>query len=43
MVLKTYFLQSDKIEPSAFVFEKFKALYFKVCPRNDIEELFQSM
>ncbi|XP_051174299.1 1-phosphatidylinositol 4,5-bisphosphate phosphodiesterase-like [Leptopilina boulardi] len=35
--------KNDKIEKEAFVFEKFKALYFKVCPRNDIEELFQSI
>jgi len=26
-----------------FTFDKFYALYHKVCPRNDIEELFTSM
>lgn len=26
-----------------FTFEKFYALYHKICPRNDIEELFRSM
>ncbi|CAK9818631.1 1-phosphatidylinositol 4,5-bisphosphate phosphodiesterase [Anthophora plagiata] len=35
--------KSDKIEPKDFTFEKFKTLYFKICPRNDIEELFQSI
>ncbi|KAF7391274.1 hypothetical protein V1477_008936 [Vespula maculifrons] len=35
--------KNDKIEPSAFTFEKFYSLYFKICPRNDIEELFQSI
>lgn len=35
--------KSDKMEPEAFTFEKFKSLYFKICPRNDIEELFQSI
>ena len=35
--------KSDKIEPKDFTFEKFKNLYFKICPRNDIEELFQSI
>ncbi|KAI4480224.1 hypothetical protein M0802_014273 [Mischocyttarus mexicanus] len=35
--------KNDKIEPEAFTFEKFYSLYFKICPRNDIEELFQSM
>lgn len=37
------YFQNDKIEPEAFTFEKFYALYFKICPRNDIEELFGSM
>jgi len=36
-------LQNDVIEPADFTFEKFVALYHKICPRNDIEELFQSM
>lgn len=35
--------QSDTMEPSAFTFEKFYSLYHKICPRNDIDELFQSM
>ncbi|XP_054000864.1 1-phosphatidylinositol 4,5-bisphosphate phosphodiesterase-like isoform X1 [Hylaeus anthracinus] len=35
--------KSDKIEPKDFTFDKFKTLYFKICPRNDIEELFQSI
>ncbi|XP_015429445.1 PREDICTED: 1-phosphatidylinositol 4,5-bisphosphate phosphodiesterase-like [Dufourea novaeangliae] len=35
--------KSDKIEPQDFTFDKFKTLYFKTCPRNDIEELFQSI
>lgn len=26
-----------------FTFDKFYALYHKICPRNDIEELFRSM
>ncbi|XP_020283715.1 1-phosphatidylinositol 4,5-bisphosphate phosphodiesterase-like [Pseudomyrmex gracilis] len=35
--------KGDKMEPEAFTFEKFYSLYFKICPRNDIEELFQSI
>ncbi|KAJ8675594.1 hypothetical protein QAD02_011380 [Eretmocerus hayati] len=35
--------KNDKIEPEAFTFEKFYSLYFKICPRNDIEELFGSI
>ncbi|XP_043519427.1 1-phosphatidylinositol 4,5-bisphosphate phosphodiesterase-like isoform X1 [Frieseomelitta varia] len=35
--------KSDKIEPKDFTFDKFKSMYFKICPRNDIEELFQSI
>lgn len=37
------FLQGDSIDKADFTFEKFVALYHKICPRNDIEELFQSM
>ncbi|CAG9764936.1 unnamed protein product [Ceutorhynchus assimilis] len=39
-------LPSEKnatIEPEQFTFEKFYALYHKICPRNDIEELFKSI
>lgn len=35
--------KGDKIEPEDFTFEKFYSLYHKICPRNDIEELFQSI
>ncbi|KAL0266802.1 UNVERIFIED_CONTAM: hypothetical protein PYX00_009250 [Menopon gallinae] len=35
--------KNDVIEPSDFTFDKFYALYHKICPRNDIEELFQSI
>lgn len=35
--------QGDSIENSDFTFEKFVTLYHKICPRNDIEDLFQSM
>lgn len=35
--------KNDVIEPADFTFDKFYALYHKICPRNDIEELFQSM
>ncbi|XP_076255702.1 no receptor potential A isoform X1 [Rhynchophorus ferrugineus] len=35
--------KNDSIEPEAFTFEKFYALYHKICPRNDIEELFRSI
>lgn len=45
--VKTYtynfYFQNDVIEPDDFTFEAFYALYHKICPRNDIEELFQSM
>ncbi|XP_077295962.1 no receptor potential A isoform X2 [Arctopsyche grandis] len=35
--------KSDTIEKDAFTFDKFYALYHKICPRNDIEELFRSI
>ncbi|KAJ8922881.1 hypothetical protein NQ315_007916 [Exocentrus adspersus] len=35
--------KNDIIEPEAFTFDKFYALYHKICPRNDIEELFRSI
>ncbi|KAJ1528678.1 hypothetical protein ONE63_007072 [Megalurothrips usitatus] len=35
--------KGDSIEPEAFTFDKFYTLYHKICPRNDIEELFQSI
>lgn len=35
--------KNDTIEKEAFTFDKFYALYHKICPRNDIEELFRSM
>ncbi|CAL8111229.1 unnamed protein product [Orchesella dallaii] len=35
--------KNDVMEPSDFTFEKFVSLYHKICPRNDIEELFQSI
>lgn len=31
------------MDPEAFTLENFTTLYHKICPRNDIEELFQSM
>jgi phosphatidylinositol phospholipase C, beta len=35
--------KNDSIDKEDFTFEKFYALYHKICPRNDIEELFKSM
>ncbi|XP_066584547.1 1-phosphatidylinositol 4,5-bisphosphate phosphodiesterase-like isoform X2 [Prorops nasuta] len=35
--------KNDVIEPEDFTFETFYQLYHKICPRNDIEELFQSI
>lgn len=35
--------KNDAIEKEDFTFEKFYALYHKICPRNDIEELFRQM
>ena len=35
--------KSDGIEQDAFVFDKFYSLYHKICPRNDIEELFREV
>ncbi|KAI5699465.1 hypothetical protein M8J75_003445 [Diaphorina citri] len=35
--------KNDVIEPADFTFDKFYELYHKICPRNDIEELFQSI
>lgn len=33
--------KNDTIEKNDFTFDKFYALYHKICPRNDIEELFR--
>ncbi|XP_050297708.1 1-phosphatidylinositol 4,5-bisphosphate phosphodiesterase isoform X1 [Anthonomus grandis grandis] len=35
--------KNDSIEPDQFSFDKFYALYHKICPRNDIEELFRTI
>ncbi|XP_043287607.1 1-phosphatidylinositol 4,5-bisphosphate phosphodiesterase-like isoform X2 [Venturia canescens] len=35
--------KNDVIEPEDFTFDAFYDLYHKICPRNDIEELFQSI
>ncbi|CAL1299502.1 unnamed protein product, partial [Larinioides sclopetarius] len=35
--------KNDSIEPADFTAEKFYQIYHKICPRNDIEELFQSI
>lgn len=35
--------KNDAINKEDFTFDKFYALYHKICPRNDIEELFQSV
>ncbi|KAI4464026.1 phosphoinositide-specific phospholipase c family protein [Holotrichia oblita] len=35
--------KSDVIEKDDFTFDKFYALYHKICPRNDIEELFREI
>lgn len=35
--------KNETMENEAFTFDKFYALYHKICPRNDIEELFRSM
>lgn len=43
LIMILLIFQNDTIEPSDFTFDKFYELYHKICPRNDIEELFQSM
>lgn len=35
--------KSESIPKADFTFDKFYQLYHKICPRNDIEELFRSM
>ena len=35
--------KNDTMEKADFTFDKFYCLYHKICPRNDIEELFRSM
>ncbi|XP_072948758.1 1-phosphatidylinositol 4,5-bisphosphate phosphodiesterase [Epargyreus clarus] len=35
--------KNDGMDREAFTFDKFYALYHKICPRNDIEELFQTI
>ncbi|XP_055329428.1 1-phosphatidylinositol 4,5-bisphosphate phosphodiesterase beta-4-like [Paramacrobiotus metropolitanus] len=41
--LKLSNAKNDEIEPKDFTFEKFYMLYHKICPRNDISELFKQM
>lgn len=35
--------KADTMDKADFTFDKFYALYHKICPRNDIEDLFRSM
>ncbi|XP_047508665.1 1-phosphatidylinositol 4,5-bisphosphate phosphodiesterase isoform X2 [Pieris napi] len=35
--------KNEAMEREAFTFDKFYALYHKICPRNDIEELFRTI
>lgn len=35
--------KNDTMDKADFTFDKFYALYHKICPRNDIEDLFRSM
>lgn len=35
--------KNDVMEKEDFTFDKFYALYHKICPRNDIEELFREV
>jgi phosphatidylinositol phospholipase C, beta len=35
--------KGDSMDKEAFTFDKFWELYKKICPRNDIEELFTTM
>lgn len=35
--------KNDVINKTDFTFDKFYGLYHKICPRNDIEELFRTM
>ncbi|XP_038212511.1 1-phosphatidylinositol 4,5-bisphosphate phosphodiesterase isoform X2 [Zerene cesonia] len=35
--------KNESMEKEAFTFDKFYALYHKICPRNDIEELFRTV
>lgn len=37
------FEKTDHIDPSDWTFDKFYQLYHKICPRSDIEELFNSI
>lgn len=35
--------KNESVPKADFTFDKFYELYHKICPRNDIEELFRSM
>lgn len=35
--------KNESMDREEFTFDKFYSLYHKICPRNDIEELFRSM
>lgn len=42
-LLCSYLFQSDDIDQESFTFEKFYELYHKICPRADIEDLFNEL
>ncbi len=42
-VLSFLAFQVEAITPEDFTFEKFYEFYSKICPRNDIEELYREM
>ncbi len=37
------FFKNDEINVETFTFERFIELYHKICPRTDIENLFEKM
>ncbi len=43
IALLTLSLQNDSIEWESFTFDKFYQIYKIICPRSDIDDLFQSM
>ncbi len=43
MLLIFFFFQNDSIKWESFTFEIFYRIYKIICPRTDIDELFQSM
>ena len=39
----TFAFQNEEIDAESFTFDKFYELYHKICPRTDLEDLFNKL